>query len=178
MRRDAALLALSFCCLLAAWPLSAGAARGDEKEKEKAVLLAVGDPAPDWTLKDPQGRAHTLAEYRGQVVVLDFWATWCGPCVRVMPRLEKLHRKYGGQGLVVFGVNSFETGDPVAAMKKKGYTYTLLLKGEEMAPAYGVTSLPVVYVIGTDGRVLYSHAGPEHKNLADLIEKQLAAHGM
>jgi cytochrome c-type biogenesis protein len=176
MRREVALLALSLCCLLAAArPLSAWASGVDEKEK--AALLAVGEPAPDWQLTDPQGRTHTLSEYRGQVVVLDFWATWCGPCARVMPRLEKLHRKHGGQGLVVFGVNSFETGDPVAAMKKKGYTYGLLLKGEGMAPAYGVTSLPVVYVIGADGRVVYSHAGPDHKNLADIVEKHLAARG-
>jgi peroxiredoxin len=94
-----------------------------------------------------------------------------------MPRMEKLHRKYGAQRAVVFGVDSWETGDPVALMSKKGFTYKLLLKGEEMAPAYGVTSLPVVYVIGTDGRVIYSHAGPEQKNLAALIEKHLAASG-
>ena len=176
MRRDVALCALAATCLLlAAGPFRAGAAPSEEKER--AALLSVGDPAPDWKLTDPQGRAHTLAEYRGRVVVLDFWATWCGPCARVMPRLEKLHRKYGGQGLVVFGVNSFETGDPVASMKKKGYTYALLLKGEELAPAYGVTSLPVVYVIGPDGRVAYAHAGPDHKDLADLVEQQLAARG-
>jgi len=177
MRRNVALLALSFCCLLAALPTGARAAGGDEKEKEKAALLAVGAPAPDWKLTDPLGRAHTLSEYRGKVVVLDFWATWCGPCARVMPRMEKLHRKYGGQGLVGFGFNYFETGDPVSAMSRKGYTYTLLLKGEELAPAYGVESLPVVYVIGADGKVIYSHAGPDHKNLADLVEKHLAARG-
>jgi cytochrome c biogenesis protein CcmG/thiol:disulfide interchange protein DsbE len=182
MRRNVALLALSLCCLLtAAAPLSAWASGVDEKEKAKekgkTALLSVGDTAPDWKLTDPQGRAHTLAEYRGKVVVLDFWATWCGPCARVMPRLEKLHRKYGGQGLVVFGVNSFETGDPAAFVRKKGYTYTLLLKGEEMAPAYGVESLPVVYVIGADGKVVYAHAGPDHKDLADLVEKQLSARG-
>jgi len=140
-------------------------------------LLAVGDPAPDWKLADPEGRTHTLSEYRGRVVVLDFWATWCGPCAKVMPRLEKLQKKYREQGVVVLGVNSWETGDPVAAMSKKGCTYTLLLKGEEMAPAYGVTSLPVVYVIGVDGTVIYAHAGPDQKNLGELIEKHLGDHG-
>jgi peroxiredoxin len=176
MRRNVALCALAVSCLLlAARPHQAGAAPA--QEKEKTTLLAVGDPAPDWKLTDPEGRAHTLAEYRGRVVVLDFWATWCVPCARVMPRLEKLHRKYGAQGLVVFGVNSFETGDPAAMMKKKGYTYGLLLKGEELAPAYGVTSLPVVYVIGPDGRVIYAHSGPDQKDLADLVEKQLSTHG-
>jgi thiol-disulfide isomerase/thioredoxin len=176
MRRNAALLALSLCCLFAAArPTGARAARVDEKGR--AALLSVGETAPDWKLTDARGRAHTLSEYRGRVVVLDFWATWCGPCARVMPRLEKLHRKYREQGLVVFGVNSFETGDPVAMMKKKNYTYGLLLKGEEMAPAYRVESLPVVYVIGADGRILYAHAGPDHKDLPDLIEKHLAARG-
>jgi peroxiredoxin len=87
--------------------------------------------------------------------------------------MEKLHRKYADRGLVVLGVNSWETGDAVAAMSKKGCTYKLLLKGEEVAPAYGVTSLPVVCVIGADGRVVYCQAGAEHKELADLIEKHL-----
>jgi thiol-disulfide isomerase/thioredoxin len=176
MRRTVALVALSLCCLLtAARPSPGQEAQGPLEER--AALLSVGDPAPDWQLTDPRGRTHTLSEYRGRVVVLDFWATWCGPCARVMPRLEKLQQKYRERGVVVFGVNSFETGDPVAAMSRKGYTYTLLLKGEEMAPAYGVKSLPVVYVIGADGKVIYSHAGPEHKHLADVIEKHLAARG-
>jgi thiol-disulfide isomerase/thioredoxin len=175
MRRNLALTALAlFCVATAVYPFHRGAEKGGEK---RVGLLAVGDPAPEWKLADAEGKTHTLSEYRGRVVVLDFWATWCGPCAKVMPRLEKLQKKYGGRGLVVFGVNSFETGDPAALMKKKGITYTLLLKGEEMAPSYGVTSLPVVYVIGADGRVAYSHAGPDQKDLADLIEKHLGDYG-
>lgn len=177
MKRNLLLLALSLCCVAsAARPFG----RQEEKKKaegERPKLLAVGDAAPDWKLLDPQGKEHTLSEYKGKVVVLDFWATWCGPCAKVMPGMEKLHRKYGSRGVAVFGVNSWENGDPVAMMKKKGFTYGLLLKGEEMAPTYGVTSLPVVYVIGADGRVVYSHAGPQQKNLADLIEKQLGDQG-
>jgi thiol-disulfide isomerase/thioredoxin len=170
MRRRLALAALVLVCVAnAVHPFHRGAEKGEEK---KAGLLAVGDPAPEWKLADPSGKTHTLADYRGRVVVLDFWATWCGPCAKVMPRLEKLQKKYGERGLAVLGVNSFETGDPVALMKKKGITYTLLLKGEELAATYGVTSLPVVYVIGSDGRVLYSHAGPDTKKLDDVIEKQ------
>jgi thiol-disulfide isomerase/thioredoxin len=185
MRRKLTLLALALCCsaATAVHPLHRGADKGDDKKKDEkkaeatSPLLAVGGPAPDWKLTDAQGRTHALADYRGRVVVLDFWATWCGPCARVMPRLEKLQKKYGERGVVVFGVNSFETGDPVALMKKKGITYTLLLKGEELAPAYGVTSLPVVYVIGADGKVIYAHAGPDQKDLADLIEKHLGEQG-
>ena len=171
MKKRVAGVVIVVCCLLTVAYPSRG--RADEGAKGRAGLLAVGDPAPDWTLKDAEGQAHSLSEYKGKVVVLDFWASWCGPCAKVMPRMEKLHRKYGDQGLVVFGVNSWETGDAVAAMNKKGCTYRLLLKGEEIAPAYGVTSLPVVCVIGADGRVIYCHAGAEHKDLADVIEKHL-----
>jgi thiol-disulfide isomerase/thioredoxin len=172
MRRNVVLLALALCCVAAA----ARPYAGQEEKKaggERAKLLAVGEAAPGWKLVDPEGKAHTLSDYRGRVVVLDFWATWCGPCAKVMPRLEKLQKKYADRGVVVLGLSSWDTGDPAAAMKKRGITYTLLLKGEEMAPSYGVTSLPVVYVIGADGRVVYSHAGPDQKDLSDLIENQL-----
>ena len=73
--------------------------------------------------------------------------------------------------MAVFGVSSFETGDPVAVMKKKNCTYGLPLKGEEIAPAYGVETMPVVCVIGPDGRVAYSHAEADHKNLESVVEK-------
>jgi peroxiredoxin len=171
MRRSLALLAPAlFCVVSAAHPFHGGAEKGGGKG---AGLLAVGDPAPAWELADAGGKRHALSEYRGRVVVLDFWATWCGPCAKVMPRLEKLQKKYGGRGLVVIGVSSWDTGDPAALMRKRGVTYTLLLKGEEVAPAYGVTTLPAVYVIGADGRIAYSHAGADPKDLADLIEKRL-----
>jgi peroxiredoxin len=175
MKKKVTGFALVLCCLLtAAHPSTRGAGGGVD---ERAGLLAVGDLAPDWTLADAEGRKHSLSEYRGRVVVLDFWATWCAPCAKVVPRMEKLHRKYGGQGVAVFGVSSWETGDPVGFMKKKGCTYRLLLKGEEVAPAYGVTILPAVCVVGADGRVVYCHAGADHKNLDALIEKQLKGQG-
>ena len=175
MKKKVAGVALALCCLLTAARPSPSKVGGGTNGR--AGLLAVGDPAPDWTLRDAEGRAHSLSEYRGRVVVLDFWATWCALCSKVMPRMEKLHRKYRAQGVIVFGVSSFETGDPTAVMKKKKYTYGLLLKGEEIAPAYGVETLPVVCVIGPDGLVVYSHAGPDHKDLDAVIEKQLKGQG-
>lgn len=175
MKKKVAGAVLALCCLVTA---AAPAHRGHgEGPKEGARLLAVGDLAPDWKLSDPEGRTHSLSEYRGKVVVLDFWATWCAPCSKVMPRMEKLHQKYKDQGVAVFGVSSWETGDPVAVMKKKKCTYGLLLKGEEVAPVYGVGILPAVCIIGVDGRIIYSHAGADHKNLDALIREHLKAHG-
>ena len=176
MKKKVSGLVLALCCLVSVAAPS-GRGRGDEPKGEGARLLAVGDLAPDWKLTDAEGRTHSLSEYRGKVVVLDFWATWCAPCSKVMPRMEKLHRKYKGQGVAVFGVSSWETGDPAAVMKKKKCTYGLLLRGEEVAPVYGVSILPAVCIIGVDGKVIYSHAGADHKNLDALISEHLKANG-
>jgi thiol-disulfide isomerase/thioredoxin len=135
--------------------------------------LAIGDVAPDWKLTDPKGKTHSLSDYRGKVVVLDFWATWCSKCAQLMPVLEKVHQKYKDKGVVVLGVNSWETGDPVSVMHQRGMTYRVLLKGEEMAPAYGVEAVPAIYVIGVDGKVIYFQSGVEEKGLPDAIEKYL-----
>jgi len=143
-----------------------------ESSKEKTKLLAVGASAPDWELSDADGKLQTLAQYRGKVVVLDFWATWCGPCTEVMPQMQKLYEKYKDSGVAVFGVSSWEQKDPAVFMKEKHYTYGLLLKGEDIAERYGVGTLPAVYIIGADGRVVYRHEGVA-KDFANLIKKQL-----
>ena len=144
-------------------------------EKHRMKLLAVGQTAPEWRLIDTDGQLHSLSQYRGKVVVMDFWATWCEVCDEIMPRMQKLHEKLADQGVVVIGVNSWEKKDPIAHMKKKRFTYELLLKGEEIADAYKVSLLPVVYIIGGDGTIIYCHEGLDEKNLISLVEKYLKA---
>jgi peroxiredoxin len=161
--------------LVAAQDPSIFAPRPKSEEKHTMKLLPIGDAAPDWRLFDAEGKTHSLAEYRGKVVVMDFWATWCGPCALVMPRMQKLHEKFADKGVVVLGVNAWEKSDPVTLMKKKQFTYELLLKGEEIADAYKITILPVIYIVGPDGKIIYCHEGPSDKNLATLIEKYLKA---
>jgi len=151
--------------------LNAGAQKS-EISKEKTRLLAVGTTAPDWELSDADGKFQTLAQYRGKVVVLDFWATWCGPCAEVMPQMQKLHEKYKDKAVVVFGVSSWEKNDPAVLMKEKHYTYGLLLRGEDITDRYGVGTLPAVYIIGADGRIVYRHEGVA-KNFGSIIKKEL-----
>jgi thiol-disulfide isomerase/thioredoxin len=155
------------------------AAFGQDKSPKKEIpkLLPVGEVAPDWTLKDSTGKPRTLSEYRGKVVVMDFWATWCGPCKEVMPRMQKLYEKYQDRDVVILGVDAWEQKDAAAFMQQKKFAYSLLLKGEEIAESYRVTILPSVYVVGVDGRVIYSHVGVDHKDLSDLIEKHLKEKG-
>lgn len=124
----------------------------------RPVGVPIGELAPDWTLKDPSGAEHTLSDYRGKVVIMDFWATWCGPCLRAMPGLQALHEKYG-QGVVIFGINCWESGDPEALMAKEGYTYTLLLEGDPVAALYSVSGIPTFYVISPEGRVAHHAVG-------------------
>jgi peroxiredoxin len=147
--------------------------KGYSRQPEDNKLLAVGDLAPDWKLVDAEGVTHSLSGYRGQIVVLDFWATWCAPCAALMPRMQKLHDKFKDRGAVVFGVNAWEKNDAAALMKKRRFTYGLLLKGEEIAPAYGIINLPVVYIVGADGRIIYRHEGIDDMDWGKLIEKHL-----
>lgn len=123
-------------------------------------LLMRGEAAPAFELESPDGETVSLEDLRGQVVVLDFWATWCPPCRRAMPGIQELHDDYAGKGVAVYGVSTSERGgDPAALMADKGFTYGLLLDGERIAPFYGVSALPTCYVIDKAGRVVLTTRG-------------------
>jgi len=137
---------------------------GDRKPtRREAGLLPVGSEAPDFSLPLAGGGEVRLRDLRGKVVVLDFWATWCGPCRMAMPAVQRLYERYRGRPVAVFGVNCFErstTADPVAFMRERGLTYPVLLGGSAVAAEqYKVTGVPAFYLIGPDGRILYAAAG-------------------
>ena len=147
-----------------------------EPRQEKETLLAVGEPAPHWTLLDAEGEEHSLRDLRGEVVVLDFWGTWCGPCVRKLPELQELHEALRDRPVTVLGVSCHEppNGRPRELMRRRGCEFGLLLNGEAICQAYGVTTFPTVYVIGVDGAVLYrSVGGAPPGELKALIEQHL-----
>ncbi len=125
-------------------------------------LLAVGETAPDWTLTDSNGTSVSLKSLRGKVVILDFWATWCGPCRMAMPGLQKLHEKYKGKPVAIYGVNCRERNPrakPMEFIKKQGLTYGQLMKGDPVAQAYRVGGIPCMYIIGPDGKIIHAMAG-------------------
>lgn len=118
-----------------------------------------------------------VPDTRGRVMLVDFWATWCPPCVRAMPDIQKIHEAYAGKGVRVIGVNCWENGDAVKFKKDKGYTYGLLLKGDDVATGYGVQGIPAFFVIGKTGRIVAAQSGFSNdlrEVLTKAIDKALA----
>jgi thiol-disulfide isomerase/thioredoxin len=141
-----------------------------------SAFIPSGTPAPLWELPDPDGNMVSLESLRGSVVVLDFWATWCGPCREVMPALQALSIEFENSPLEVIGINIWENSDPVAFMSENGYTYTLLLEGDSVAVDYMVTAIPTFYVIDADGNIALGAKGASQENedaLRDMVESLL-----
>lgn len=130
---------------------------GQETEQEELT----GQPAADFALADLEGRTHRLSEERGKVVMLDFWATWCGPCRMQMPAVDKLYQEFKSKGLVVFAVNQREPADRARAyIKKNSYTTTTLLDSEgEVGRQYGVRGIPTLVIVGRDGTIIAHWVG-------------------
>ncbi len=139
----------------------------------------VGFAAPPFSLKTPAGQTVTLESLRGKVVVLQFWAPWCGYCKKVMPEIQKLHETLKDDPRVaIYGVVGKERGksDPVALAKQKGCTYDLLLKGAATASQYAVQGYPTLFIIGPDGKIIHKERGAKAKQgtrLVPIIKKAL-----
>ncbi len=143
--------------------------------QEYVGAVAEGSVAPLWTLPTPDGGSISLEDLRGKVVIMDFWATWCAPCREVMPGLQELHETYGDE-LVVIGVNTWEQEDPAAFMAENGYTYPIVIQGDEVAAEYFVEGIPTFYVIAQDGTVAFHAVGADPANeeaLAEILETLL-----
>lgn len=140
----------------------------DEELAEQ--LLPVGAAAPDFTLRTTGGGTVTLSELRGNVVVLDFWATWCGPCRLAMPGVQELHEKFADKPVKVFGVSTWErpNTDPSKFMDEKKFSYALLYDGDKVAEAYKLEGLPTFYVIDPQGKVIYASTGFQREKVKEI----------
>lgn len=130
-----------------------------------ACLLAgplhAAAPAPDFTLRTMDGPNLRLGEQRGQVVMLNFWATWCGPCKQEMPHLNRLYDKYRDAGFVLLGVNvDDDPKNAAAAAKQLGIRFPVLLdQAKAVSRMYDLNAMPTTVVIDRDGRVRHVHQG-------------------
>jgi thiol-disulfide isomerase/thioredoxin len=117
--------------------------------------------ASDFSLKDMSGKTVRLSDYKGKVVLLEFWATWCPPCRASVPGLEKLHNAYKDKGLVLLAVAMDMGGDDElrSFIKESGITYTVLKGTEDVAVKYQVRSIPMMLVLNKEGKIAKRYLG-------------------
>lgn len=116
---------------------------------------ASADVAPDFTLQDMNGKTVSLSNFKGKVVIIDFWATWCPPCRAAIPGLERLYKAYNTKGLVVLGISVDEGGwDLVKEFETGlGVTYPVLKGTEDVSVKYLVRSIPMLVITDRAGKV-------------------------
>lgn len=123
-------------------------------------------PAPAWALKDMEGKEVKLADFKGKVVILDFWATWCGPCVKEIPDFIELQKQHGKAGLMVVGVAAGD--EEVAVVKKfaqkKGINYQIVMGNDDVAKWYNIEGLPTTCIIDREGKIVRTHVGLTSKS--------------
>ena len=126
-----------------------------------AGAIAPASPAPDFTLRQMSGPNLRLQEQRGQVVLVNFWATWCGPCREEMPHMNRLYEKYRASGFVLLGVNVDEDPRNAAGVASKlGLKFPVLLDTDKkVSRLYELATMPSTVLIDRDGRVRYVHRG-------------------
>jgi cytochrome c biogenesis protein CcmG/thiol:disulfide interchange protein DsbE len=162
------LLFLAACVLLCAPALAINLKKETERKR-----------APDFELKDKEGKPVRLSDYAGKVVLLDFWATWCGPCKSSIPWFNEMYGKYGPDGFVVLGISMDEDGwtSVKPFMDKLPIAYPVVLGNKRVAYLYGeVDSLPLAFFVDRNQRVAAIHLGaPSRKDFERTIKALLGS---
>ena len=143
---------------------------------QAGASVKVAETAPDFTLKTLHGPNLRLEEYRGQVVLINFWASWCGPCRQEMPILDRLHQRYEDTGFAVLGVNvEGEVGPAQKIVDKTNVTFPVLIdEGQVVSELYELEAMPSTVVIDRNGMVRYVHRGykpGDEEKYVDVVKK-------
>ncbi len=136
--------------------------------------------APQFSLTDISGQKLNLADYKGKAVLLDFWATWCGPCRIEIPAFVELQNRYRDQGFAIIGISMDDSPEPVRDFYKQfKMNYPVALGDEKLGELYGgILGMPTTFLIGRDGRIYAKHIGAADPAVFEKeIRELLAAHG-
>lgn len=141
------------------------------------VSFSNSAKAPDFNLKDQYGVVHSLENYKGKVIFLNFWATWCPPCKKEMPDVESIYKEYeeNKKDVVILGVNSEKENEVKKFLKDKGYTFpTLIDENSEVMRKYFIQAFPTSFVIDKEGNVYgYVMGGLTKEQIKQVIEEVL-----
>ena len=155
------------------------ATEAESEEEEEAAEEVKTIPAIDFTLKDQYGNIHTLSDYKGKTVFLNFWATWCSPCRAEMPDIQKLYEEFQQEDVVILGVAAPNLGREKSEegikgfLEENGYTYPVVMDTEaEAFQAYGINSFPTTFMIDKDGNVFgYIPGQLSEETMRDIIRQ-------
>lgn len=141
------------------------------------VSFSNSAKAPDFSLKDQYGVVHSLKKYKGKVIFLNFWATWCPPCKKEMPDIENIYKEYGKnkKDVVILGVNSEKTKDVKKFLSEKNYSFpTVIDENSEVMRKYFIQAFPTSFVIDKEGNVYgYVMGGLTGEQIKQVIEEVL-----
>lgn len=131
--------------------------------------------APTFSLKDQYGITHNLEDYKGKVVFLNFWATWCPPCRKEMPEIEEIYKEYGEnkKDVIFLGINSEKRENVEKFLKENNYTFpTVFEEGEKITSQYFISAFPTSFVIDKNGNVYgYVMGGLTKEQIKNILEK-------
>ena len=174
-RRRLLMAAVAACVVTAGWLLYPVAVHSIAQKIRDSTGVQVSKAPPDFTLKDAAGKRISLSDFKGKVVLLNFWATWCGPCKVEIPWFIEFEKQYQAQGFTVLGVSMDEDGwkaiTPYVAEHR--VNYPVVLGDEDVSRDYGgIDALPTTFVIARDGKVSAIHQGLPEQGRAEY-EKEI-----
>ena len=163
-------------------PASSSSTSADPSDDPAAKLL-LGKAAPSFTLVDLDGKKVSLADYKGHAVVLNFWATYCGPCKLEMPWFQDLQNKYKDKGLVVLGLDQDDgmgVKEVAAASKRVGVTYPILMPDDKVSKSYQLSDyIPETFYVDKSGKIVEQTIGAHSKNELEAdVQKAIASGGL
>jgi thiol-disulfide isomerase/thioredoxin len=172
------LVGLLIACFVSPSPGSSDSQAAKSGAQRDVVGEETLTSAPAFTLPDLDGKQMKSAELKGQVVVLDFWATWCGPCLAELPTFNRIHEKYAGRGVKVVGiaVQSGWSEDVKPYLEKYGIKYPILIGDDDIVEKYGVFGFPTTYILNKEFKVHRKFTGEllDRNRLEREIESLLA----